>query len=292
MIDLLGYLIKQGRATQTKLFPDLDAAALGLPAINPAVPCHGAQCCACLTACPTGAVQVAGEKDGAVVRLDLGACIGCGLCITACPTGTIVRHASTKTAVTTRDALVLSNQGGQPAEPAAVKGASLFKKAFAVRVVSTGCAACDLEIGAAGNPIFDIDRFGISVVASPRMADAVVITGPVGKGMQDALRRVYEAMAEPRLVIALGTCAISGGVHKGGYAEANGAGAILPVDVFIPGCPPHPWSVAYGLMLAMGRVGPAAERSGQGPGIPAGGRKEKVLSPSEVADLAVIDESA
>jgi Ni,Fe-hydrogenase III small subunit len=122
---------------------------------------------------------------------------------------------------------------------------------LAVRVVSTGCSACDLEIGATGNPIFDMERFGVSVVASPRAADALVVTGPVGKGMQSALLSCYEAMSEPRLVVAAGTCAISGGVHRGGHAEANGVDAVLPVDVYIPGCPPHPWSIIHGVMLAM-----------------------------------------
>jgi Ni,Fe-hydrogenase III small subunit len=85
------------------------------------------------------------------------------------------------------------------------------------------------------------------------MADALVVTGPCGNGMQEALRRAYEAMPEPRIVIAAGTCAISGGVHGGGYAQANGLPSILPVDVFIPGCPPHPWSIIHGLALAMGK---------------------------------------
>jgi Ni,Fe-hydrogenase III small subunit len=101
-------------------------------------------------------------------------------------------------------------------------------------------------------------------VASPRFADALLVTGPVGRAMQEPLRRCYEAMAEPRLVIAVGTCAVSGGVHRGGYAEANGVEPVLPVAAYVPGCPPHPWSIIHGILLAMGadmEPGSAARRS-------------------------------
>lgn len=134
-----------------------------------------------------------------------------------------------------------------------LKDAHWFGRSVAARVVSTGCSACDMELGAAGNPIFDIERFGVHIVASPRFADALIITGPVSKGMKEALVSCYGAMSSPRVVVALGTCAISGGVHKGGYAEANGVENILPVNVYIPGCPPHPWSIIHGMLLAMGK---------------------------------------
>jgi Ni,Fe-hydrogenase III small subunit len=108
-------------------------------------------------------------------------------------------------------------------------------------------------VAATTNPIFDVARFGVHFVASPRFADALIVTGPVGRAMQEPLRRCYHAMAEPRRVIAAGSCAISGGVHRGGYAGANGVEEILPVDVYVPGCPPHPWSIIHGILLAMGR---------------------------------------
>jgi Ni,Fe-hydrogenase III small subunit len=127
----------------------------------------------------------------------------------------------------------------------------IFRKSISVRVVSTGCSACDLELSACSNPVFDLERFGIHVVASPRFADVLLVTGPVPKAMHAPLKSCFEAMAEPRIVMAVGTCAISGGVHKNGYAEANGVTPILPVDIFVPGCPPHPWSIVDGLKLAM-----------------------------------------
>ena len=128
-----------------------------------------------------------------------------------------------------------------------------FRRSLHIREVSTGCNATDLEVAAINNPIFDVARFGVHFVASPRFADALLVTGPVGRAMQEPLRRCFDAMAEPRLVIAVGTCAISGGLHRGGYAEANGGAAILPVAAYVPGCPPHPWSIIHAILLAMGR---------------------------------------
>lgn len=257
MFDLLEYLLKQGTATQAKMFPQLDDACLGLPRIDPEQSCQGAQCNECASICPTNAIKVIDDsKDSTKVTLDLGACIGCGLCISSCPTNLFVRDLRTTTASKNISSLIISNSGKNNTvytEPDVTQQIFPFRRSLAVRVVSTGCSACDLEVSAAGNPIFDLERFGIHIVASPRAADALLVTGPVGSAMQAALRRTYDAMAEPRLVIAAGTCAISGGIHSHGYAEANGVGAILPVDVSIPGCPPHPWSIIHGLMLAMGR---------------------------------------
>jgi len=193
--------------------------------------------------------------QGKNVTLDLGSCIGCSLCYQACPTDTIAESKSTQRATRTRDELLLTNdpvlraqrKSPEPTEP------NMFRNSLHARVVSTGCSATDAEIGASGNPIFDIDRLGIHIVASPRYADALMVTGPVSKGMQTAVLRCYEAMPEPKCVVALGTCAISGGVHKGGYAEANGVTELLKTSIFVPGCPPHPWMILYGVLLAMGR---------------------------------------
>ncbi len=255
MLELFSYLVKQGVATQSPICPDLASGVRGLPKLTDA-PCQSG-CDACVSVCPTDAINVL-NIDGGTVTLDLGACIGCGLCVDICPSGTIVNNPSTRTATLTREALILSNknlpgQSESTATPVKSK-ANPFRRSVAARVVSTGCSACDMELGASGNPIFDIERFGITVVASPRFADALVVTGPVSKGMQSALLSCHEAMSAPKIVVALGTCAISGGVHKGGYAEANGVSALLPVSVFIPGCAPHPWSIIYGMLLAMDRA--------------------------------------
>jgi formate hydrogenlyase subunit 7 len=128
-----------------------------------------------------------------------------------------------------------------------------FRRSLHIREVSTGCNATDLEVVAVNNPIFDAARFGVHFVASPRFADALLVTGPVGRAMQEPLRRCFDAMAEPRFIIAVGTCAISGGVHRDGYANANGVPEDLPVAAYVPGCPPHPWSIIHGILIAMGR---------------------------------------
>jgi Ni,Fe-hydrogenase III small subunit len=194
-----------------------------------------------------------------------------------CPTGTISPDRSTRIAVRHREELVLSNRrpGVQVFGRSGVQDRTyehepeclstehrtpeprtpntLFRRSLHVREVSTGCSATDQEVAAATNPLFDVARFGVHFVASPRFADALLVTGPVGRSMQSPLQRCYQAMAEPRLVIAVGTCAISGGLFRNGYAETQGVDPILPVDVYVPGCPPHPWSIIHGILLAMGR---------------------------------------
>ncbi len=256
MLKLLSYIISNGIATVRNPCPPLDEDARGIPALTEAL-CSGNDCRACAEVCPTDAITVSGQEGQGNVSLDLGACIACGLCIDNCPTDTIVENRSSRVAKRRREDLVLTNDKPQSSSPGENHApANIFRHSVHARVVSTGCSACDMEIGASSNPVFDLERFGVHVVASPRFADVLMITGPVAKGMQDPLRRCYGAMAEPRAVIAVGTCAISGGVHKNGYAEANGVENILPVDVYIPGCPPHPWSIIHGILVAMGKMDP------------------------------------
>jgi len=258
MIKLLSYLIGKGVATQRKPFPKPDADVWGFPEVTLA-PCEGAACNKCVTECPTEAIAITIDGDKPLLSLDRGACIGCGRCIEVCPTKTIVPNRTYEVATVTREDLILTNSGKKKVDEAKRTPRAnlhIFKESVHARVVSTGCSACDAEIGASGNAVFDIERFGVHVVASPRFADALLITGPVSKGMQEPLRRCYGAMADPKLVIAIGTCAITGGVHKNGYTEANGADSIIPVDVYVPGCPPHPWSIIHGVLVAMGKAKP------------------------------------
>ena len=130
-------------------------------------------------------------------------------------------------------------------------------RSLSIREVDAGsCNGCELEIHALGNAFYDLDRFGIRFVASPRHADVLLVTGPVAKNMAEALKRTYDATPGPKWVVAAGDCAINGGLFAGSYAVTNGAGAIIPVDLKIPGCPPTPVDLLTGL-LALLRAGKA-----------------------------------
>jgi Ni,Fe-hydrogenase III small subunit len=126
-----------------------------------------------------------------------------------------------------------------------------------VRHLDAGsCNGCDWEIAALMNPYHDIQRLGIDFVASPRHADLLLVTGIMTRNLEAAALRTYEAMPEPRLVVAVGACAISGGVFAGTYAGRDGVAEVLPVDVYVPGCPPRPEALIHGLLVAVGRMAP------------------------------------
>jgi len=252
MIRLLAYLLNRGVVTEKDCCSTRSDETIGLPELS-GESCSGEECSKCAQICPTEAISVSDDQPLPEIKLDLGRCIACSMCVRICPDKAIVNNPGTVVAKEKRQDLILSsadlkaqtsNSSGEPAP-------TIFSRSVACRVVSTGCNACDLELSAASNSIFDMERFGIHIVASPRFADVLLVTGPVPKAMHLALKSCYEAMAEPKKVIAVGTCAISGGLHSGGYAEANGVSDILPVDVFIPGCPPHPWSIIDGIRRVM-----------------------------------------
>ena len=132
---------------------------------------------------------------------------------------------------------------------------SLFGRSLKLRVVSAGgCNACEADVNVLGTIGWDLGRFGIQVVASPRHADGVLITGPVTKNMELALRKTWDAVPPPKIVIAVGACAISGGPFFDRPEQLGGAGAAVPVDLFIPGCPPHPLTILDGLLRLLGRL--------------------------------------
>ncbi|MDR3710231.1 MAG: 4Fe-4S binding protein [Capsulimonadaceae bacterium] len=249
MIRTLIQLAKGGLATPAELFPDLPEYSRGLPMVTDAR-CSG--CGDCAEACPTSAIRIGAAGE---VALDRGRCIACDACTGTCSTGTLAADRRTRVAALRREDLVLTNAPKRIADtPPPAPGP--LRRSLHIREVSTGDNATDLEIGASTNPIFDGGRFGIHVVASPRHADALAVSGPVARAMREPLLRCYDAMADPRIVIAVGAAAISGVPWEGGYADANGVEAVLPANAFIPGSPPHPWYILHGLLLAMGH--PAA----------------------------------
>jgi Ni,Fe-hydrogenase III small subunit/formate hydrogenlyase subunit 6/NADH:ubiquinone oxidoreductase subunit I len=131
----------------------------------------------------------------------------------------------------------------------------LFGRSLHIREVDAGsCNGCEVEIVNLSNPVYDAERFGIHFVASPRHADMLLVTGPVTRHMELALVKTYEAMPSPKLVVACGTCAISGGIFEGNYAVVGGVDRSIPVDLYIPGCPPHPLTILDGLLRLMGRI--------------------------------------
>lgn len=134
---------------------------------------------------------------------------------------------------------------------------SRLGRSLHIRHLDAGsCNGCDWEIAALLNPYHDITRLGIDFVASPRHADLLLVTGVMTRNLEEAALRTYEAMPEPRLVVAVGACAISGGVFAGSHAARDGVAGVLPVDVFVPGCPPRPEALIEGLLVAVGRMAP------------------------------------
>ena len=136
-----------------------------------------------------------------------------------------------------------------------VRAKRLFGRALAIREVDAGsCNGCEIEITGLTSPVYDAERFGIHFVASPRHADMLLVTGPVTRNMEVPLRKTYEATPDPKLVVAVGDCARTCGVFAGSYAVAGSVDQIIPVDVFVPGCPPEPTAILSGILAALERL--------------------------------------
>jgi len=133
----------------------------------------------------------------------------------------------------------------------------LFGRSLHIRQVDAGsCNGCELEISGLTGPHYDLERFGLHFVASPRHADCLLVTGPVTRNMAEALKRTWDATPDPKIVVAAGDCARDGGIFAGSYAVVGGVGAVVPVDAVIPGCPPSPRALLAGLLAAIGRLSP------------------------------------
>jgi Ni,Fe-hydrogenase III small subunit/formate hydrogenlyase subunit 6/NADH:ubiquinone oxidoreductase subunit I len=223
-------------------------------------------------ACPTGAIAVTDAGSIRTVSVDYGRCILCGECAAATPEGAVSTGRNFEAAVMERQALVISAGYSTDAEgrqthlvraSSAETGREIGRqltseihrilgRSLAIREVDAGsCNGCELEIVALNNPIHDIERFGIHFVASPRHADMLLVTGPVTRNMELALRKTYDATPDPKMVVAVGACGISGGIFGTNYATRGGADQAIPVDVYIPGCPPRPEALLFGILLAL-----------------------------------------
>ncbi len=249
------FVARTQQGHRTMKYPDAPPPAMpdrfrGRPAISAQKCPDGCQDCA--QACPTGAIALTDK-----VRIDMGKCLFCADCVNACPERAITYTGDYQLAARKRQSLVIE-QGQNEADLWAALDArlkKLFGRSLKLRQVSAGgCNACEADVNVLGTIGWDLGRFGIQMVASPRHADGLLITGPVTQNMELALKKTYDAVAAPKIVIAVGACAIAGGPYIDHAEVRNGAEAIVPVDLYVPGCPPHPLTILDGLLRLIGRI--------------------------------------
>ncbi len=253
MLDIVIARLQQGH--KTIAFPHGDAPNLpehfrGRPLFD-TKKCPES-CRQCAEACPTQAIAIADGK----IKLDLGRCLFCTDCADACPEKAITYSRDYR--LTVRQASDLVVDADQELKLAAAldgKLRKLFGRSLQLRqVCAGGCNGCESDVNVLSTIGWDLSRFGISFVASPRHADGLLITGPVTENMKLALKIAYDAVPAPKIVIAVGACALSGGPYINHTEVNNGAGNIVPIDLYIPGCPPHPLTILEGLLRLLGKL--------------------------------------
>jgi Ni,Fe-hydrogenase III small subunit/ferredoxin len=240
---------------------DGQRGVLGIPRYHPEL-CN-TDCQACADICPTRAITMRGSADDeGHLEVDYGRCLVCQLCTEACPEGAMSPSSDWAFGARHSEDLIWKKS---PIVSGAVRSPSRsgFRRSLHIRHVDAGsCNGCESELQALNNPFYNLHRLGIFFTASPRFADLLLVTGPVTYAMREPLLATYEAMPEPRWVMAIGTCAVSGGIAEGGYAGGHGLEGVLPVDIYLPGCPPNPAAIIHALMMFLDRM-PQQVKGGQ-----------------------------
>jgi Ni,Fe-hydrogenase III small subunit/formate hydrogenlyase subunit 6/NADH:ubiquinone oxidoreductase subunit I len=224
-------------------------------------------------ACPTGAISYRDSSASREVTIDYGLCIYCGECAAADPGGAVQITQDYELATRRREDLIITavyllnrddehtqlrsvtRPQGAHADQVRQKIQHVLGRSLAIREVDAGsCNGCEVEVHALNNPIYDVERLGIHFVASPRHADMLLVSGPVTRNMELALIKAYRATPDPKVVAAIGACGISGDIYGRNYATLGGVDVSVPVDVYVPGCPPRPLALLHGILLAVGRM--------------------------------------
>jgi formate hydrogenlyase subunit 7 len=247
------YGLREGNASTAwpKSGDDGQSGLLGMPRLEPSKCEVG--CNVCAQACLPQAIHAVGDGK---VELDYGRCVACQLCVEVCPTGAFTASQDWAFAVRKREDLKWG-EGPVSAEAHALEGVirRVFGRSLHIRHVDAGsCNGCESELQALNNPFYNLHRLGIFFTPSPRFADLLLVTGPVTYAMRGPLLEAYDAMPEPKFVMAMGVCAVSGGTNGGGYACGNGLDEVIAVDIYVPGCPPNPAAMIHALLMLLERA--------------------------------------